>query len=208
MKTLEISAKLRTEIGKAGSKQLRKSENVPCIIYGGETNINFYAHRNAFKNLIYTPDAHIVHLDIEGKKVKAVLKDIQFHPVTDAILHIDFIEVPDKKPVIINIPIKVVGDSPGVKAGGKLRIKARNLKVKGLINDIPDFLTVDISELKISQSIKVGDLSYDKIELLDSNTHLILTVATARGLAKDEIEEGEESAEGEAEGAAAAAAAE
>lgn len=201
MKTLEISAKLRTETGKAGSKQLRKSDNVPCIIYGGETNINFYAHRNAFKELIYTPDAHIVLLDIEGKKVKAVLKDIQFHPVSDAILHIDFIEVPDKKPVIINIPIKVVGDSPGVKAGGKLRIKARNLKVKGLLNDIPEFLVVDISQLKIGHSIKVGDLSYDKIELLDSKTHLILTVATSRGIVKDEIAEGEEPAEGAAEAA-------
>ena len=198
MKTLEISAKLRTATGKSGAKQLRKSDNVPCIIYGGETNINFYAHRNSFKELIYTPDAHIVLLDIEGKKVKAVLKDIQFHPVTDAILHIDFVEVPDKKPITIHIPIKVVGDSPGVKAGGKLRIKARNLKVKGLINDIPEFLVVNISELKIGQSIKVGDLSYDKIELLDSKTHLILTVATSRGIAKDEIAEGEEPAAEEA----------
>jgi large subunit ribosomal protein L25 len=198
MKILEISAKLRTETGKAGSKQLRKSDNVPCIIYGGESNINFYAHRNAFKELIYTPDAHIVHLDIEGKKIKAVLKDIQFHPVSDAILHIDFIEVPDSKPIIINIPIKVVGDSPGVKAGGKLRIKSRNLKVKGLLNDIPEFLVVDISQLKIGHSIKVGDLSYDKIELLDSKTHLILTVATTRGVAKDEIAEGEEPAAEEA----------
>lgn len=194
MKTLEISAKLRTETGKAGSKQLRKSDNVPCIIYGGENSINFYAHRNAFKELIYTPDAHIVLLDIEGKKLRAVLKDIQFHPVTDAILHIDFIEVPDNKPVTINIPVKVIGDSPGVKAGGKLRIKARNLKVKGLINEIPEFLVVDISELKIGQSIKVGDLSYDKIELLDSSKDMILSVATSRGIAKDEVAEGEQPA--------------
>jgi large subunit ribosomal protein L25 len=198
MKTLEISAKLRTETGKAGSKQLRKSDNVPCIIYGGESNINFYAHKNAFKELIYTPDAHLVLLDIEGKKVKAVIKDIQFHPVSDAILHIDFVEVSESKPVIINIPVKVIGDSPGVKAGGKLRIKARNLKVSGLIDSIPEFLVVDISALKIGQSIKVGDLSYDKIELLDSRKDLILSIATSRGIAKDEIAEGEEPAEAEA----------
>jgi large subunit ribosomal protein L25 len=176
---------------------------VPCIIYGGESNINFYTHKNAFKELIYTPDAHLVSLDIEGKKVKAVLKDIQFHPVTDAILHIDFVEVSESKPVTINIPITVIGDSPGVKAGGKLRIKARNLRVKGLINDIPEFLVVDISDLKIGQSIKVGDLTYDKIDLLDSKKDLILSVATSRGIAKDALAEGEESPEAEGEAPAA-----
>jgi large subunit ribosomal protein L25 len=199
MKTLEISAKLRTETGKAGSRELRKSGNVPCVVYGGEANINFYAPKNAFKELIYTPDAHVVVVDLEGKKIKVVLKDIQFHPVSDAILHVDFIEISESKPVIINIPIRVIGDSPGVKAGGKLRIKARNLKVKGLIKDIPEFLTVDTSPLQIGQSIKVGDLKYDKIELLDSKKDLILSVATSRGVAKDAVEEGEETPAPEAE---------
>jgi large subunit ribosomal protein L25 len=189
MKTFEISAKLRKETGKTDSKQLRKSDNVPCIIYGGESIIHFYAPKNSFKGLIYTPDAHLVLLDIEGTKKQAVLKDIQFHPVSDAILHIDFIEVAATKPVIINIPIKVVGDSPGVKAGGKLRIKARNLKVKGLINKIPEFITIDISDLKIAQSIKVGDLKIDGIELMDSKKDMILSVATSRGVGKDAITE-------------------
>lgn len=194
MKTLEISGKLRTETGKAGSKQLRKSEMVPCIIYGGDVNINFYAHKNSFRHLVYTPDAHIVNLDLEGKKMKIVMKDIQFHPVSDEILHIDFMHVHDNKPVVIEIPLKVTGDSPGVKAGGKLRIKLRKLKVKGLVNDIPEVINVDISELQVHQSIKAGDLKVDKVEILDSPKSLILSIATARGLVKTE---GEEAAEAE-----------
>ena len=204
MKTLEISGKLRTETGKAGSKQLRKEENVPCIIYGGESNINFYAHKNSFRHLIYTPDAHIVNLDLEGKKMQVVLKDIQFHPVSDEILHIDFMEVSLSKPVVINIPIKVIGDSPGVKAGGKLRIKTRKLKVKGIVKDIPEVLVVDISKLQIGETIKVGDVSYDKVELLDSKKVLILSVATSRGVQKGDLTPEEEEA---AEAAAVAAAA-
>ncbi|MBE0674316.1 MAG: 50S ribosomal protein L25/general stress protein Ctc [Bacteroidales bacterium] len=197
MKTLEISGKLRTETGKAGSKQLRKSEMVPCIIYGGDVNINFYAHKNSFRNLVYTPDAHIVNLDLEGKKMKIVMKDIQFHPVSDEILHIDFMHVHDSKPVVIEIPMKVTGDSPGVKAGGKLRIKLRKLKVKGLVSDIPEVINVDISGLQVHQSIKAGDLQIDKVEILDSPKSLILSIATARGLVKTEEEEAAEAAEAE-----------
>jgi large subunit ribosomal protein L25 len=205
MKTLEISGKLRTETGKSGSKQLRKDENVPCIIYGGESNINFYAHKNSFRHLIYTPDAHIVNLDLEGKLLKVVLKDIQFHPVTDEIMHIDFMEISESRPVVINIPVKVIGDSPGVKAGGKLRIKTRKLKVKGLVHNIPEILVVDISNLQIGQTIKVGDVSYDNIELLDSKKVLILSVATSRGVQKGDLTPEEEEA---AEAATAAADAE
>jgi large subunit ribosomal protein L25 len=205
MKTLEISGKLRTETGKSGSKQLRKDENVPCIIYGGESNINFYAHKNSFRHLIYTPDAHIVNLDLEGKLLKVVLKDIQFHPVTDEIMHIDFMEISESRPVVINIPVKVIGDSPGVKAGGKLRIKTRKLKVKGLVHNIPEILVVDISNLQIGQTIKVGDVSYDNIELLDSKKVLILSIATSRGVQKGDLTPEEEEA---AEAATAAADAE
>jgi large subunit ribosomal protein L25 len=171
---------------------------VPCIIYGGDVNINFYAHKNSFRHLVYTPDAHIVNLDLEGKKMKIVMKDIQFHPVSDEILHIDFMHVHDNKPVVIEIPLKVTGDSPGVKAGGKLRIKLRKLKVKGLVNDIPEVINVDISGLQVHQSIKAGDLKVDKVEILDSPKSLILSIATARGLVKTEGEEAAE-AEGKAE---------
>ena len=200
MKTIVINGSFRKELGKKSSKVLRKALNVPCVIYGGKENIHFYTHENNFKNLVYTPDAHLVNLKIEGKEYNAVLKEIQFHPVSDRIIHVDFTEVAVDKPVIIGIPIKVTGDSVGVKAGGKLRIRRRNLLVKGYANEIPEFLPVDITELKIHQSVKVGDLSFDKIELLDPKRSMVLAVATSRVAQKTPEEL-------EAETAAAAAAA-
>lgn len=199
MKTIEIKGSFRKELGKKSSKELRRSNNVPCVIYGGKENIHFYTHENNFKNLVYTPEAHLVTLNIEGKEYKAVLKEIQFHPVSDKIIHADFTEVSADKPVAIAIPIKVFGDSVGIIAGGKLRIRKRSLMVRGFANDIPEFLPVDITEVKIHQSIKVGDLSYDKIELLDPKRSMVLAVATSRVAQKTE--------ETEVEGGEAAAAA-
>jgi large subunit ribosomal protein L25 len=180
MKTIEISGSFRKELGKKSSRELRKANNVPCVIYGGKENIHFYTHENNFKNIVYTPDAHLVNLNLEGKTYTLVLKEIQFHPVNDKIIHADFTEVAINKPVIIGIPIKVSGDSVGIKAGGKLRIRRRSLLVKGFANDIPEFLPIDITEVKIHQSIKVGDLSFDKIELLDPKRSMVLAVATSR----------------------------
>ena len=180
MKTIVINGSFRKELGKKSSKELRKANNVPCVIYGGKENIHFYTHENNFKNLVYTPDAHLVNLNIEGKELNVVLKDIQFHPVSDRIIHVDFTEVGVNKPLIIGIPIKVTGDSVGIKAGGKLRIRRRTLLVKGFANDIPEFLPIDITEVKIHQSIKVGELSFDKIELLDPKKSMVLAVATSR----------------------------
>lgn len=190
MKTIEINGSFRKELGKKSSKELRKALNVPCVIYGGKENIHFYSHENNFKNLVYTPEAHLVNLKIEDKEYKVVLKEIQFHPVSDKIIHVDFTEVAANKPVIIGIPIRVLGDSVGIKAGGKLRIRRRNLLVKGFANDIPEFLPIDITEVKIHQSIKVGDLSFDKIELLDPKRSMVLAVATSRVAQKtpEEIE--------------------
>jgi len=188
MKTIEIKGSFRTELGKKSSKQIRKTGNVPCVIYGKEQNIHFQAHELAFKNLIYTPEAHLVDLNIDNKVHKAVLKDVQYHPVSDRILHADFIEVFDDKPVVINIPIKVSGDSAGVIAGGKLTIKKRSIKVKGLPNDLPEYLHIDITNLKIHDSIKVSDMSYEKIELLDPKRLMVLTIATSRVAQKGETE--------------------
>ena len=190
MKTIEIKGSYRTVLGKKSSKLIRKEGNVPCVIYGKEQNIHFQAHENSFKNLVYTPDAHIVHLNLDDKEYDVVLQDIQFHPVTDKITHVDFIEIHDKKPITINLPIKISGDSVGVKAGGKLRIKKRNLKVKGFAGDIPEFLPIDITNIKIHQSVKVGDLAFDKIELIDPKITTILSVATSRVVQKAEGEEG------------------
>jgi len=199
MKTIAIKGSFRTELGKKNARQLRKAGNIPCVIYGKEENSHFYAHENSFLNLIYTHESHLVKLNIDGKEFKAVLKDIQFHPVTDKVIHVDFMEVFDNKPVIINIPIVITGDSVGIKAGGKLRIKRRSLKVKGYADDIPEYLTVDITDVKIHESIKVGDLSFDKLELLDPKISTVLTVAISRVALK--AEEEEEAEEVAAEGA-------
>src|SRR5512133_3739627 len=206
MKTIEINGSVRKELGKKSSKALRKANNVPCVIYGGKENIHFYTHENNFKNLVYTPDAHLVKISLEDKEYKAVLKDMQFHPVKDNILHADFIEIFDNKAVVINIPVNVTGDSVGVIAGGKLSIKRRNLKVKGLAKDLPESLNIDITNLKIHEGVKVGDLSYDKIELLDPKKSMVLTIATSRVAQKSDEEVAAEAAT-EATNAAHAAAA-
>ncbi len=186
MKTIEIKGSFRTELGKKSSKQIRKTGSVPCVIYGKGENIHFNATELSFKNLIYTHEAHLVELNIDNNIYKAVLKDVQYHPVSDKILHADFIRVFDDKPVIINVPVRVSGDSVGVIAGGKLNIKKRNLKVKGLPNDLPEYLNIDITNLKIHDSVKVGDISYDKIELLDPKKLMVLTIATSRVAQKGE----------------------
>jgi large subunit ribosomal protein L25 len=197
MKIIEIKGSFRSELGKKSSKLSRNSGNVPCVIYSKEKNIHFEAPELSFKNLIYTPEAHLVNLVIDGKDHMVVLKDAQYHPVSDKLIHADFIEIFNDKPVVINIPIKVSGDSIGVIAGGKLVIKKRNIKVQGLPADLPEHLSIDISKLKIHDTVKVGDLAYDKIELLDAKKLMILTIATSRVAQKSDSE----TPGGEAEGA-------
>jgi large subunit ribosomal protein L25 len=205
MKTIEIKGSFRTELGKKSSKLIRKTGSVPCVIYGKKENIHFHAPEFSFKNLVYTHEAHLVKLSIDDKEYRAVLKDMQFHPVSDKILHADFIEIFNDKPVTIGIPIKVTGDSVGVIAGGKLSIKKRNLKVKGLPSDLPEFLSIDITNLKIHESVKVGDLSFEKIELLDPKKLMVLTIATSRVAQKTDEEVAAEAATEAANAAAAAA---
>jgi large subunit ribosomal protein L25 len=194
MKTIEIKGSLRKELGKKNSKQLRKAGNVPCVIYGNENNIHFYTNENSFKKLIYTHEAHLVKLILDDKEYKAVFHDKQFHPVTDRLLHADFVQISENKPVIIDIPVTVTGESVGVKAGGKLTIKRRHLKVKGMATDLPEELLVDVTDLKIHNSLKVGDLSFDNIELLDPKIVTVITVGTARVALKTEEEEAAEAA--------------
>ncbi|HEX2976351.1 MAG TPA: 50S ribosomal protein L25/general stress protein Ctc [Bacteroidales bacterium] len=205
MKTIEIKGTLRAETGKKSSKQIRKSGGVPCVIYGKEQNIHFYAEELGFKNLVYTHEAHLVRVVLDDQVYNAVLKDIQFHPVSDRIQHIDFIQIFEDKPVVIGVPVTVTGTSAGVLAGGKLFIKKRNLKVKGLPKDLPEYLTIDITNLKIHQSIKVGDLSFDKIELLDPKKDMVVGIATSRVAQKGEGEAAAEGGEAPAAGAEAPA---
>jgi large subunit ribosomal protein L25 len=203
MKTIEIKGSFRTGLGKKSSKEIRKTGSVPCVIYGKEQNIHFHAPELSFKNLVYTHEAHLVNLNLDNKQYKAVLKDIQFHPVSDKILHIDFVEIFEDKPVVISVPVTVHGDSIGVIAGGKLSIKRRNLKVKGLPNDLPESIPVDITNLKIHEGVKVGDLAMDKIEFLDMKKSLVLTIATSRVAQKTEGEGEAGSAEATTEAPAA-----
>jgi large subunit ribosomal protein L25 len=198
MKTIEIKANLRKETGKSASRQIRREKNVPGVIYSKDENINFITEELAFKDLIYSPNVYLVKLDIDGKKYNAVLQDIQYHPVTDRILHVDFIQIFEDKPLTINIPINVIGDSVGLKAGGKLRVRRRKIRVKGLMKDLPDTLDVDITRLEIGQTIKVGELSYDNLELIDPHQSMVLAIASSRVTAKG-MEEGELGVEPEAE---------
>ena len=186
MQTIEIKGSLRTELGKKSSKQIRKTESVPCVIYGEGENIHFFAPELLFKNLVYTHKVHLVDLNIDGKIYKTILQDIQFHPVSDKIIHADFIKIFDDKPVVISVPISVYGNSAGVMAGGKLSIKRRNLKIKGLPKNLPESISIDISNLNIHDSIKVGDLAMDNIHFLDMKRTVVVTVATSRGAQKAE----------------------
>jgi large subunit ribosomal protein L25 len=191
MKTIEIKGTFRTELGKKNSKQIRKQGGVPCVIYGKESNIHFTADEMSFKNLVYTHEAHLVKLVLDGKEFNVVLQDIQFHPVSDKIIHVDFVQIFEDKPVVIKVPVTITGTSAGVLAGGKLVTKKRNLKVKGFPKDLPEYITIDITNLKIHQSTKVGDLSFDKIELLDPKKEVVVSVATSRVAQKTEGAEGE-----------------
>ncbi len=188
MKTLQINGSLRNELGKKSAGKLRKSNNVPCVLYGGKENIHFYTHENSFLKLIFTSDAHLVNLNLNGQEYKTILKDIQFHPVTDRVIHADFIEVSDDKPIVISLPVRVTGDSVGVKAGGKLRIGKKYLKVKGFIKDIPEQITIDITNLKIHDSIKAGDLSLEKVEIMEPKSAMVVNIITSRVAQKGEEE--------------------
>ncbi len=209
MRTLEISAQPRKQTGKSETKRIRKEGNVPCVMYGGEEILHFYAEENSFLELVYTPNVYIVTININGEKRKAVLKDIQFHPVSDKIIHIDFIEVYDDRPVTIIVPVNLTGDSVGLKAGGKLRLKRRRLTIRGLAHVLPDKLDIDISDLDIGQTIQVEELSYDGIEILDPARAMVVAVISSRlamkgmeipeDVEEEETEEGEEG-EGEGEG--------
>lgn len=208
METFEIYGDSRKEVGKKFTKKLRKEEKIPCVLYGGEKTIHFSADEKEFRKIVYTPNIYLLKIHIDGKPYNALLKDIQFHPVTDHILHMDFIEISDEKPVTITMPVRLTGDSIGIKNGGKLRWKRRQMKVRGLPKELPDYLNVDITDLEIGQTLKVGDLSYENLEVLDPARSMVASVVSSRLVAKgmaaeveEKVEEAEVAEEGE-EGAA------
>ena len=180
MKTFELSGTVRPDLGKKATNAVRNSGNIPCILYGGEQNINFQVTTGDVRKLIYTPEIFVVNLTVNGKTTKAILKDLQLHPVSDKVLHIDFLEVFDNKPVQIKVPVRLEGLAEGVKAGGKLQQNSRTLKVKALINDVPEQLKVNVEKLGMGKTIQVGELSFPNLELLTSKSAIVATVKATR----------------------------
>lgn len=191
MKTIEVKGSLRTIAANSAEqskaiKAIRKEGGIPCVIYGGAEVLHFTVSLSSVRKLVYTPDIFIVELDLDGKKINAILKDIQFHPVTDNILHIDFYEVNEANPIVMEVPIKLEGLAKGVKAGGKLQSQMRKLKVKALYNNIPERLVVNVSELELGKSIKVNEVNFENLEVLNAKEAVICSVRltrAARGLA-------------------------
>lgn len=180
MKTLEIIGYNRANLGKKSSKDLRREGNVPCVMYGGEKQVHFYAPMILFRELVYTPNIHKVLLNIEGEKFECILQDIQFHPVSEIILHADFLQISDDKTIKMEVPVKYVGNSPGVIAGGRLVSKLKKIKVSALPSKMPDFIEVDISELQLGKSIKVGELNITDFEILNSDRSPVASVELTR----------------------------
>ena len=194
MRLLEIKGTIRKNTGKKYTKKLREEGYVPCVLYGGEKNIHFTAPENSFKDLVYTHHVHSINLDLEGTGYKAILRDIQFHPVTDKIQHIDFVEVFEDVPTIVDIPIELTGSSIGLKNGGKIRQRRRSLKIKGLIKNMPDTLEIDMTDIDIGDYIKIGDLMYDNLDILAPARVMVVGVVSSRVAAKSLIEAEEEAA--------------
>ena len=197
MKTVSLSGSLRESVGKKDAKKQRREGSVPCVIYGGDEQIHFAVKDLDFGKLIFTTDIYLVNLSLDGKEYQAILQDVQFHPVTDKILHADFLQVTEDKAVVIGIPVVFEGNVPGVMAGGRLIKKMRKVIVKGLTKDMPDFITVDMSELNIGQSVKIKDLTLDNLVTMGHPNAVLVLVKTARGVEEEELDEDEEGEEGE-----------
>ncbi|TLP79293.1 50S ribosomal protein L25/general stress protein Ctc [Maribacter sp. ACAM166] len=198
MKSITIKGSERESVGKKATKALRNAGKVPCVVYGGDKPLHFSANELAFRDLVYTPNAHTVAIELDGgASLKAVMQDIQFHPVTDSIIHIDFYQLFDDKTVTMNIPVRLQGNSPGERNGGRLLFRKRKLAIKALPDKLPDFFDVDISKLKIGANITVASLLNDDFTILHPDTTVVVQVLTARTAVLDEEdEEGEEGEEG------------
>ncbi|GGK37983.1 MULTISPECIES: 50S ribosomal protein L25/general stress protein Ctc [Flavobacteriaceae] len=201
MKSITITGSKRESVGKVSTKALRNAGKVPCVLYGGDKPLHFSADEVSFKNLVYTANVYTAMIELDGTTYHAILQDIQFHPVTDKILHIDFYQLFDDKMVAMNIPVRLVGTSPGVINGGSLSFAKRKLSVRALPADLPDFINADISKLKIGMKLVVSDLADEKFTILHPETTVVVQVRTARSavMPEDEEDEGEEGEEGAAE---------
>jgi large subunit ribosomal protein L25 len=203
MKSIEIAGAKREGLAKKDTKSIRNSERVPCLLYGGSENIHFSVPVLDLRHLVYTPQVYIVKLNIDGNTYEAVMSEIQTHPISDQLLHIDFIEVNAEKPITIDIPVSITGASEGVKQGGKLVTKVRKLKVKALASDIPDSISVDVTPLNIGQDVRVGDLNFKGVQFLDSPNNIIVGVRVTRNVVETPAEAAKAAAPAPAKAAAA-----
>jgi|SRR5690554_831525 len=205
MKTFELKGEIRQDFGKKAARSLRRQGLVPCVIYGGHEgeNINFVVKQGDVRNLLYTPEVFLVNLELGDKKMQAILKEWQFHPVKDTVLHLDFLHVYKDVPVVIELPVHLEGLAAGVKAGGKLSLDLRKLRVRALAANLPEKLVVNVTDLNIGKSIQVGELSYEGLELLNAKNAVVcrvqVTRATRSGLSAAAAlgDEGEETESGE-----------
>ncbi|MEI7960486.1 MAG: 50S ribosomal protein L25 [Chitinophagaceae bacterium] len=186
MKTITIEGHLRTENGKKAARQLRSQENVLGVIYGGAEEVNFYAPTKAFKSLVYTSEFQIAQVSVAGKTYKCILKDLQFDKVSDALLHVDLLELVDNKKVVATLPLKMIGTSVGVKAGGKLIVKMKSLKVKALPKDLREFIECDITNLDLNGNIRVQDVNAPNMEIMNPPRIPVASVVLTRQLKQEE----------------------
>ena len=203
MKKVSLSGSLRENVGKKDAKMHRKEFKVPCVMYGGKEQVHFVAEEKVLMKIMHTPVAHIFEVTVGGHKHSTIVQDVQYHPVTDRMLHVDFMEIIPEKPVTIGIPIKVSGVAPGVLRGGKLVKKMRKLVVKALVQHLPDEIGVSIDGLEIGDSVKVSDMVLENVTFLDPASSVIVGIRTARAV----VEEVAPGAEGAAAAGAAAPAA-
>ena len=183
MKTFELSGNARTMTGKKASAELRKQNLIPCNLYGLGENTMFTVKNDDVRKLIYTPDTMVVELTIEGKKHNAVVKELQFHPISEDVLHIDFLEVNEKKPVTVEIPVQLTGHAEGVKAGGKLSLDMRKLKVNGIYTQIPERIVVDVTTLGLGKRIAVGDIQMEGLRFMNPKDACVAQVKATRASA-------------------------
>jgi large subunit ribosomal protein L25 len=196
MKSVSISGSLRENVGKKDAKAQRNQGMIPCVIYGGKEQKMFVVDERQFKNLIYTPEVRYAEVNIDGDVRNAIIQETQFHPISDKLLHVDFLEVVDGKPITIELPLKITGTSPGVLKGGLLKKRVRKLKVRGLLENIPEEIVADISSMEINDMTKISDIHIDNLEIVDNPNKVILQVVPTRGSAAATTEE--EGAEEEA----------
>src|SRR5882762_1398446 len=188
MKTVEIIGYRRANLGKSDAQQIREEGNVPCVLYGGKDQVHFYAPVILFRDLVYTNEAHFVHLNIEGEESQAILQEVQFHPVSEILLHADFLKISEDRKIKMEIPVRLVGVAPGVSKGGTLVRKRAALKVYGFPKDMPDHIDVNVSSLDFHHAVKIEDMNIEGLEFLDPKAAAIAAVEVPRAakLAADE----------------------